>query len=192
MNFTSFARKSTKYIVLNSCQIYTVPKQSCLSIILLRSVIYKKFTRWKYVGQIFNLSFVFVFFRLYHPRQKGTEKNGPAVNKNNGRNSSRYFCGLERWVPAVPRHIWICHSWAANFGTATQFHYWQWNRFCHEWSSSITTQYVAKVQVFWAGHKNFTKSPNWFEFYLKYLNVKSNGRFLNFFCPSYKFWTVLI
>ena len=133
----------------------------CLSIISLKSVIYKKFTRWKYVGQIFNFSFVFVFFRLYHPRQKGTEKNGPAVNKNNGRNSSRYFCGLERWVPAVPRHIWICHSWAANFGTATQFHYWQWNRFCHEWSSSITTQYVAKVLVFCAGHKNFKVRTFW-------------------------------
>ena len=151
---------NSRNYVLNSWQIHTVPKQYCLWIVPPRSVIYKKYTRWKYVGQIFNFSFVFVFFRLYHPRQKGT-KNGPAINKNNGRNSSRYFCGLERWVPAVPRHIWICHSWAANFGTATQFHYWQWNRFCHEWSSSITTQYVAKVQVFWAGHKNFEVKTFW-------------------------------
>ena len=151
------------------------------------SHIRKVYTCWKYVGQIFNLSFVLFFSGCTTPGKKRTEKNGPAVNKNNGRNSSRYFCGLERWVPAVPRHIWICHSWAANSGTATQFHYWQWNRFCHEWSSSITTQYVAKVQVFWAGHKNFMKLPNWFEFYLKSFHFKKTVARISFFSKLWYF-----
>ena len=46
-----------------------------------------------------------------------------------------------------------------------------------------------KVHIFWEGHKNFAKSPPFFDWY--YIQSKKGGDFAKFLWPSQNIWTLL-